>query len=912
MQKNKTKSLLIRLLTVICALCCCLSLAFGLAGCGDDGKTISSASINDKGELVLVYTDGTSANLGVVKGDKGDKGEDSGKLDANCAHAFSSHVVQFATCVQEGITLDVCSKCGGFKTVIGEKNANVHGTYSYMELTGGPNGEVAKLLVLDTTCLEIIPGTDMEEANGACQKKYCKLCETYLTQHGELVDYPVDENANACEEEHLVVSACKDCNAFVTEPRLEGATGHEYEIVESSKAKVGTNYEFIMKCATCGEYLAKTTGEADADQAKAMKVVATPVADKSVVATCSNGGYTTFAYSFNNYVEEISKEFVADRVEANGLHVIGEGQYKQNAVVHYNDELAALLEAGTIEWFEGTPNDCEVPDDSTATFDCEVCKKAIAIKLTGEHDYAEASKLTCVADSIKTCEECGHDETVALAEGHEYEFKSYDKTTGKATAKCANCTYTVEVAATFVEKLEAENCESATYDLYTMTIANNGLASSHVNYAADIEIEFEVVDETAPRMHTLTDEFKYAQNSVVDFLPEFKALVEAGTIEWFEGEAQDCTVPADSTAQFYCTVCEKPVAIKLTGEHTLDAEDTNNTAAGCTTRGINRNKCTACDQYIVTGYEDAKGHTIVADTADWNAFVADPANNKTVTFTCACGAYNKDLTATVTTASKQDDCVKTDTTTYTFTDTYDKQLKNGEFEEVEFEKIYEVKVVTGSHKIGDLTNLVQNGVVHYSEKVAALIEAGKIEWFEGKPNNCQVPALSTATFDCEVCNKAIAIKLTGEHTYGEASEVTCTEDSVRICSVCNHEDVVQTKLGHAYSYEVTGATATNPGVATGTCTRTGCNHTVTVNGVEKDRTPENCGKNGVVVYEYKDAAGQTVAPDKEVTLLATGLHDNQGGAATQVEFIAGGYKYTCYFCEVCETYVVISKTEVTA
>ena len=730
MQKNKTKSLLIRLLTVICALCCCLSLAFGLAGCGDDGKTISSASINDKGELVLVYTDGTSANLGVVKGDKGDKGEDSGKLDANCAHAFSSHVVQFATCVQEGITLDVCSKCGGFKTVIDEKNANVHGTYSYMDLTGGPNGEVAKLLVLDTTCLEIIPGTDMEEANGACQKKYCKLCETYLTQHGELVDYPVDENANACEEEHLVVSACKDCNAFVTEPRLEGATGHEYEIVESSKAKVGTNYEFIMKCATCGEYLAKTTGEADADQAKAMKVVATPVADKSVVATCSNGGYTTFAYSFNNYVEEISKEFVADRVEANGLHVIGEGQYKQNAVVHYNDELAALLEAGTIEWFEGTPNDCEVPVDSTATFRCEVCEKAIAIKLTGEH--------------------------------------------------------------------------------------------------------------------------------------------------------------------------------------TLDAEDTNNTAAGCTTRGINRNKCTACDQYIVTGYEDAKGHTIVADTADWNAFVADPANNKTVTFTCACGDYNKDLTATVTTASKQDDCVKTDTTTYTFTDTYDKQLKNGEFEEVEFEKIYEVKVVTGSHKIGDLTNLVQDGVVHYSEKVAALIEAGKIEWFEGKPNNCQVPVNSTATFRCEVCNKAIAIKLTGEHTYGEASEVTCTEDSVRICSVCNHEDVVQTKLGHAYSYEVTGATATNPGVATGTCTRTGCNHTVTVNGVEKDRTPENCGKNGKVVYEYKDAAGQTVAPDKEVTLLATGLHDNQGGAATQVEFIAGGYKYTCYFCEVCETYVVISKTEVTA
>ena len=43
----------------------------------------------------------------------------------------------------------------------------------------------------------------------------------------------------------------------------------------------------------------------------------------------------------------------------------------------------------------------------------------------------------------------------------------------------------------------------------------------------------------------------------------------------------------------------------------------------------------------------------------------------------------------------------------------------------------------------------------FEEKIhAALIEAGKIEWFEGKPNNCQVPALSTATFDCEVCRTA--------------------------------------------------------------------------------------------------------------------------------------------------------------
>ncbi len=41
---------------------------------GGSGVGIASAAVNEQGELILTYTDGTSANLGVVKGEKGDTG----------------------------------------------------------------------------------------------------------------------------------------------------------------------------------------------------------------------------------------------------------------------------------------------------------------------------------------------------------------------------------------------------------------------------------------------------------------------------------------------------------------------------------------------------------------------------------------------------------------------------------------------------------------------------------------------------------------------------------------------------------------------------------------------------------------------------------------------------------------------
>ena len=87
-----------------------------------------------------------------------------------------------------------------------------------------------------------------------------------------------------------------------------------------------------------------------------------------------------------------------------------------------------------------------------------------------------------------------------------------------------------------------------------------------------------------------------------------------------------------------------------------------------------------------------------------------------------------------------------------------------------------------------------------------------------------------AVYKCSKCGKLTGgevIKATG-HQYGEATvhPATCTEDeySVRICSVCNHKDVVTkegTKLGHSYVKNVVAPTCTEQGYTIYKCKNCG-------------------------------------------------------------------------------------------
>ncbi|MDE6373553.1 MAG: leucine-rich repeat domain-containing protein, partial [Clostridia bacterium] len=79
---------------------------------GNDGKGISSAVINSGGELVITYTDGTIQYLGKVRGEDGEDGKDG--VSITCEHpVYSDWQTEIAAgCTSVGVSLRECLTCG--------------------------------------------------------------------------------------------------------------------------------------------------------------------------------------------------------------------------------------------------------------------------------------------------------------------------------------------------------------------------------------------------------------------------------------------------------------------------------------------------------------------------------------------------------------------------------------------------------------------------------------------------------------------------------------------------------------------------------------------------------------------------------------------------------------------------------
>ena len=84
-------------------------------------KSVIGAQLNDKGELVLTYSDNTTQNLGVVKGENGKDGADGidgmdgkdGEDLVACVHTYGDWQTQLSpTCTSIGYNLRTCSLCG--------------------------------------------------------------------------------------------------------------------------------------------------------------------------------------------------------------------------------------------------------------------------------------------------------------------------------------------------------------------------------------------------------------------------------------------------------------------------------------------------------------------------------------------------------------------------------------------------------------------------------------------------------------------------------------------------------------------------------------------------------------------------------------------------------------------------------
>ena len=104
-----------KLLSSILFLLCCLSLF--LSGCtSEEVNGIASAQINDRGELVLTYQNGTEQNLGVVVGKDGNDGAD-GTNGTDGATVITTDSGNIPVASAKGLRSAVSIVCNYTKTV---------------------------------------------------------------------------------------------------------------------------------------------------------------------------------------------------------------------------------------------------------------------------------------------------------------------------------------------------------------------------------------------------------------------------------------------------------------------------------------------------------------------------------------------------------------------------------------------------------------------------------------------------------------------------------------------------------------------------------------------------------------------------------------------------------------------------
>lgn len=90
----------IKLCSIVCVVCLLLGLSFSLSSCDmEEAVGVKSAEINEKGELVLLYSDGTEQNLGAVVGKDGTDGSISITEGSSSIPAASSKGLRSAVSI---------------------------------------------------------------------------------------------------------------------------------------------------------------------------------------------------------------------------------------------------------------------------------------------------------------------------------------------------------------------------------------------------------------------------------------------------------------------------------------------------------------------------------------------------------------------------------------------------------------------------------------------------------------------------------------------------------------------------------------------------------------------------------------------------------------------------------------------
>lgn len=300
---------------------------------GTDGVSITSAEINEAGELVLGFSNGTNINLGSVVGPKGEQGE------AGADGSDGKDGVGIASIIIDDYGCLIISLTDGSVKNLGKVTGSDGEDFSACEHNFGE-----WLVVYEPTC-------DCIGVN----YRVCSICKEvehdYIKKTGHSLIF-VETIKNTCSE-HKVLKYCTICGAaYILD--LETETDHNFGSWYTTVEKTCTsNGESRRDCVNCEYYetrilqsehtlaiapaveaTCETTGltegkycsicrEVFVEQAVVPALGHTIVIDEAVEASCTKTGLTEGKHCFDCGITIIAQEIIdyLDHDYANGICV---------------------------------------------------------------------------------------------------------------------------------------------------------------------------------------------------------------------------------------------------------------------------------------------------------------------------------------------------------------------------------------------------------------------------------------------------------------------------------------------------------------------------------------------------------------------------------------------------------------
>ena len=230
-----------------------MSLSLALSSCQNLlPKSVVSASLNEKGELILTYSDNTTQNVGVVKGEDGKDGVDGkdgqdgkdglngengkdgvdgkdgqdgkdgvGGQNNTCEHQFSKWETQIEpTCTSIGYDTRTCSSCGNlefqFTESLGHNYTNavdIINTYE-QHLVSRTCSSCGDTKIEEAEITKHVFADEWENKEYPCaivKQRPCLYCDTKQTEIIETIDFfahTFDENTlcTTCGHQEFIES----------------------------------------------------------------------------------------------------------------------------------------------------------------------------------------------------------------------------------------------------------------------------------------------------------------------------------------------------------------------------------------------------------------------------------------------------------------------------------------------------------------------------------------------------------------------------------------------------------------------------------------------------------------------------------------------------------------------------------